>query len=219
MGVRTLALTGSRIAAAACLVLLAALIGCGDKETAPPDQVESAFLPRTSPQNLLHNLKQAYLERNAAEYESLLAVDFTFLLSEEDQAKPDMPDDWGLETECLIHRHMFDDGYVQQASLDFTVGNDLTWDAVQGMYTMMITNVDLFLYGSTPAHPTELKEYKVSDGRAKFWFRKNPWTTGAAHDSVWTIVMCEDNPTGSRGSTGSALSEAASWGSIKALYR
>ena len=91
---------------------------------------------------------------------------------------------------------MFDAEMVQTLTLDFVV-HDVVWDAAQGMYTVLIDNVNLFLYGSTPGHPTEVKEYTVSASRSKFWFRKNPWTTGAAHDSIWTIVQWEDNPTGS----------------------
>jgi hypothetical protein len=218
MSTRIPKLTWSRIVAAACLGLLAAFVGCGDKETAPPHQEESPFLPRTSPTNVLYNLKTAYAERNIAEYESLLAEpDFTFVLSEEDQAKPDMPDNWGRDPEIRIHGRLFDAEMVQQLTLNFNVG-DPVWDATQGMYTVVISHVNLYLYGATPGHPTEVKEYRVSDGRSKFWFRKNPWTTGAAHDSVWTIVMWEDNPTGSRGNMGPALSEVQTWGSIKALY-
>jgi len=207
----------SRIAAAACLVLLAALAGCGDKETDPPHHEESPFLSRTSPGNVLYNLKQAYKERSVAEYESLLANDFTFILSEEDQARPGMLDNWGRAPEITIHSRMFDAEMVQTLTLDFNIG-DVVWDATQGMYTVLIDNVNLYLYGSTPGHPTEVKEYTVSASRSKFWFRKNPWTTGAAHDSVWTIVMWEDNPTGSRGGMGAAVADHTSWGSIKALY-
>jgi hypothetical protein len=181
-------------------VLLTALgiAGCPFMpEDNPPIPPPPTFLSRTTPQNLLHNLKQAYKERNIAEYESLLAnPGFTFVLSEEDQAKPDMPDNWGRDPEILIHSRMFDAEMVQQLTLDFIVG-DVVWDPAQAMYSVLITNVNLYLYGSTPGHPTEVKEYRVSDSRSKFWFKKNPWTTAAAHDSIWTIVMWEDNPTGS----------------------
>ena len=185
----------SAIGVAVLLVALA-IVGCPFSPTKGDgdDHLIQTFLPRTSPQNLLHNLKQSYKERNIAEYESLLAnPGFTFVLSQEDQDKPDMPDSWGRDPEILIHSRMFDAEMVQTLTLDFIVG-DVTWDATQGMYTVMITNVNLFLYGATPGHPTEVKEYTVSDSRSKFWFKKNPWTTGAAHDSIWTIVQWEDNP-------------------------
>ena len=182
--------------AGAMLLLVLGIVGCpfspekgGGGGGNPP-----TFLPRTTPQNLLYNLKQAYKERNIAEYESLLAnPSFTFELSDEDQDKPEMPDNWGRDPEILIHSRMFDAEMVQQLTLDFIVG-DVEWDAIQGMYSVLITNVNLYLYGSTPGHPTEVKEYRVTDSRSKFWFKKNPWTTGAERDSVWTIVMWEDNP-------------------------
>jgi len=180
---------------------------------APPD-----FLPRTSPANLLLNLMAAYQLRNVAEYESLLASpDFAFVLSEEDQGKPGMPDSWGRDPEVSIHRHMFDAGMVRQLTLDFHLG-DVIWDATQGMYTVLIYNVNLYLYGATPGHPTEVKEYRVRGSRSKFWFRKNAWTTGAAHDSVWTIVRWEDVPYGSL-SAAPAAGEPATWGALKAIYR
>jgi hypothetical protein len=185
----------SAIGVAVLLVALA-VVGCPFSPTTGGggDEIISPFLPRTSPQNLLYNLKQAYKERSIAEYESLLAnPDFTFELSPEDQLKPDLPDQWGRDPEILIHSRMFDAEMVQQLTLDFAVG-DVVWDATQGMYTALITNVNLRLYGSTPGHPTEVKEYTVSGSTSKFWFRKNPWTTGAAHDSIWTIVLWQDNP-------------------------
>jgi hypothetical protein len=218
MSARIPKLTWSRIVAAVALVTLAAIAACDHDEGPMHHLAPWSFLARTTPQNLLHNLKQAYKERNIAEYESLLARDFTFILSEEDQAKPDMPDNWGRAPEITIHSRMFDAEMVQTLTLDFVVG-DVVWDATQGMYTVPIDNVNLFLYGSTPGHPTEVKEYRVSASRSKFWFRKNPWTTGAAHDSVWTIVMWEDNPTGSRSNGNSSASMPETWGSIKALYR
>lgn len=128
------------------------------------------------------------------------------MLSPEDQQRPDLPDDWERDTEILIHTRLFDAEYVQHLTLEFNVG-DVEWDSARGMYTVLITHVDFYLYGSTPGHPTEVKEYRVSDSRSKFWFRKNPWTTGAAHDSAWAIVRWEDIPIGSRGGTGSAVAE------------
>ena len=218
MGARIPKLTWPRFVAVACFAFLAAFAGCGDGKTSAPDHEESPFLPRTSPANLLHNLKTAYAERDVAEFDSLLAnPGFTFVLSQVDQDKPDMPDSWGRDPEILIHSRMFDAEMVQTLTLDFIVG-DVTWDATQGMYSVMVTNVNLFLYGSTPGHPTEVKEYTVSDSRSKFWFRKNPWTTGAAHDSVWTIVRWEDEPIGSRGARSPNAAERSSWGVIKTLF-
>jgi hypothetical protein len=191
---------------------LAAFAGCGDKETDPGHHEQSPFLPRTSASNVLHNLRQAYLDRNVAQYDSLLADDFTFVLSVEDQQKPDMPDNWTRDIEVAIHRHMFDPAMAQTLILAFDPA-DPVWDSADNMYAALISNVSLYLYGSTPAHPTDVKEYRVTGGRGKFWFRKNGWLAPGTADSVWTVVKWQDNPIGSRGTV-----ESQTWGSIKALY-
>jgi len=173
------------------------LVGCpfspSQDDGGPPPP--PPFLLRTTSQNLLYNLKQAYKLRNAAEYESLLARDFTFVLSAEDAAKPDMPDQWGRDPEIQIHQRMFDADMVQQLTLEFVV-EDLVWDPTDNMYTTIISNVNLYLYGSTPSHPNDPKEYRVANSRAKFWFRKNGWTAPGNPDSIWTVVKWEDNPVG-----------------------
>ena len=118
-----------------------------------PDPVDPLFLDPISPENLLANLKMAYHEREIAEYESLLAKDFTFVLSPEDAGQPGMPSQWGRNTEIGIHQRMFDADLVQSLSLDFIIG-DRVFDETDQLWTITITNVDLFLHGMTPDHPT-----------------------------------------------------------------
>jgi len=209
----------ARFLAGTAVCVVAAVAGCGhdhrvitDEELPPPP----ISLPRTSPANLLHNLKLAYERRNLAEYDSLLAEDFIFILSEEDQQKPDMPDLWRHDTEVQIHTRMFDTEYVQVLTLAYEIG-DSTWDAEEGKYAVVIQRVNLYLYGSTPGHPTDVKEYRISDSRSRFWFRRNGWLWPGTQDSVWTIVMWQDNPVRSR--EASAASSPATWGMLKAIYQ
>jgi hypothetical protein len=153
------------------------------------------FWNRTSATGLLHNLQKAYEKRNIAEYESLLATDFVFQLSNEDVVgHPEWPSQWGRDQEILVQSRMFDNESVQKLTLAFDVA-DSVWDPADDMYTTLISNVSLYLLGSTPGHP-EVKEYRVVNGRSKFWFRKNPWTASGKADSIWTIVKWEDNPIG-----------------------
>jgi hypothetical protein len=210
--------------AVVALCLAAGVAGCGDKENCwggwcgddpPPDP--PAFLPRTSPSNLLHNLQKAYEKRNIAEYESLLAKDFTFVLSVDDQERPGIPDSWGHDPEVLIHTRLFDPALVQMLTLTF-VPVDSVWDTEDSIYTALISNVNLFLVGATPAHPTDVMEYRISNGRAKFWFRKNGWTVPGKADSIWTIVRWQDNPVGGLATRGSAGVDPMSWGRLKAAF-
>jgi hypothetical protein len=153
----------------------------------------SDFRARTTPANVLYNLQKAYEKRSTAEFESLLATNFVFVLSPEDQQKPDMPDQWGRDQEIQIHSHMFDNELVQTLTLAFEPG-DPVWDPANGLYMVRIINVNLYLDGATPAHPSDVKEYRVTGGHAKFWFRKNPWFAADTRDSVWTIVQWADDP-------------------------
>lgn len=208
------------------LLAVLTIVGCPfspDKGGGDGPPVEPDFKERVTPQNLLYNLKQTYKLRNVAEYDSLLAMDFTFVLSAEDAAKPDMPDQWGRDPEIQIHQRMFDAEMVQTLTLDFVVG-DLAWDPAENMYAIIIRDVDLYLYGSpygsTPSHPADRREYWVRGSRSRFWFRKNGWVWPGTRDSVWTIVKWEDNPVaGSRPAWGPRAGEELTWGVIKALFR
>jgi hypothetical protein len=61
-----------------------------------------------------------------------------------------------------------------------------------------------------------VKEYRVDDGRAKFWFVRSGWVWPGTQDSVWAIALWADDPQGARKTWGGA--ERATWGSIKALF-
>jgi hypothetical protein len=149
--------------------------------------------------------------RDIAEYESLLAKNFEFVLSREDQQKPDLPDSWGREIEVQLHRRMLDAEYVQTLTLEFTVG-DLEWDPAFGMLTLLARRVSVYIYGSTPGHPTEVSVNQVRDSCSRLWFVRNRWTTGSRQDSVWTIVRWEDQPVADSCSVAGSFS----WGALKA---
>ncbi|MCK4415330.1 MAG: fibronectin type III domain-containing protein [Candidatus Eisenbacteria sp.] len=182
---------------------------------------QSPFALRDSPENVLHNLKMAYAERAVAEYESLLAMDFTFLLSAEDAAEPGMPESWGRQDEIGIHTNMFDYDRVQTLTLGFDSG-DRVFDPTDGLWTITITNVRLRLYGETPGNEGEGPvEYKVDNGTSKFWFRENDWTEPGTESDVWTIVKWKDQPIRpmSLSQEDPLPADGASWGTIKAVFR
>jgi hypothetical protein len=209
MSRRVLAPTGRRSPAVACLLVAAALVGCGDVDRPEDAGWGRDPLPRTSPANLLRNLQKAYEKRNIAEYESLLAKDFVFTVSAEDSLIPGMPDySWGHDSEVQAHTHMFDAGLVQTLTVTFVAAKPV-WDPADRMYTVVVSNVNLDINGVTPAHPTDVREHRVTNGREKFWFRKNGWLSPGTPDSVWTIVRWDD----------AGVSGQESWGSIKVLYR
>ena len=213
----------SRHLIAGVVILIAGLgWGCGNEWTLPPDEIPgSPFLPRSSPENLLANLKAAYADRNLAEYESLLARNdpaFIALLCPRDGGMPGWPDErycWGSQTEIDIHELMFDTTFVKTLTLDYTIG-ERQWHGTIHMWSIPVADVNLRLCGIIPGREGEgVQELKVEGATSQFWFRKEPWTVPGARDSVWTIVRWEDpTPEGLQ-----TPGHTASWGEVKRLYR
>lgn len=179
------------------LPVVAGLAGCpfmtdtGEKPDVP---TPPKFEARTSPENLLSNLKTSYEERELAEYESLLATDFTFFYED---AQTHIPDSWSRQEEIDIHENMFDSDYVQTLRLDFDYGavilDTLKSTPQDSLWEMTITNVDLYLFGTSPGFPDEApQKYEMEDGIQRFWFRKNPWKDPGANEYVWTIVEWQE---------------------------
>jgi len=190
----------------ACIVFLGltGIVGCPfspeDKDdiVVPPPKFKS----RISPENLLENLKTAYREREVAEYESLLANNFTFVLSLEDQDEPDMPDQWGRNTEIEIHRNIFDNENVHTLTLEFVPGSQ-EWEPIENMWSILVTNIDLTLTGVVPGQE-ELGQQTltVDDATSRFWFAEagpatgnaTSWTEPGTQNKIWKIVKWQDHP-------------------------
>jgi len=189
-----------------CITILGltGIVGCpfspddaGDPPPPPP-----VFKPNTAPESLLYNLKMAYTKRDVAEYESLLANNFTFLLSEEDQSQPDLPDQWGRDDEIQIHRNMFDSEIVQQLTLTFEM-MDQEWEPTENMWSILIYNVNLNLYGIIPGdEDPNPQSLKVENSSSRFWFAETGpatgnttgWNAPGTSNRIWKIVKWQDNP-------------------------
>ncbi len=185
-----------RILALAALAAagVALMSGCPfstDPKDPPPP--EDPYLPRTSAANLLLNLKTAYLLREVAPYESLLARDFEFYFSEEDQS---IAEKLTRDEEISIHRNMFGSDEVQNITLSFTTG-DLTEDVNKpdprypdrNLWTITLTNVDLTLRVVNEGQTTT---YELQDGIEQYWFREEAWTDRKTGDKIWTIVQWKE---------------------------
>jgi hypothetical protein len=208
------------------LLLPLSMSGCCDRCTDPDDDAaDLIFRPRTSPQNLLHNLLKAYQYREIAEVESLLADDFAFYFSDGDTSRPGIPESWDRIREIDAHEGMFDREFVQSLSMEFAVdsivpdpeyanGEDSVW--VAG-----VNYLDLDLFGIPRSHPGEPPQYyKVEDSRAQFWFRRSSRIEPTTGEPIWTIIKCKETTT-----TNWLLrplrpcpAESTSWGVIKVLF-
>jgi hypothetical protein len=196
----------ARKASAAIAALVVVFAGCGDKETGPGNHEKPAYLPRTSAANLMHNLRQSVTDRDLAQYDSLLADDFVYVVSLEDQPKPDMPEEWGRESELSIVTRMFDPDSVQTLALDFVTGPVL-WNPVHRLYMVPVSDESFRFRGFVPGRPDGPTEVHATGARAKLWFRKNGWFAPGTVDSVWTVVYWEETPP-----------EGDSWGTIRAAF-
>ena len=202
--------------ACTCLVLA----GCNQDSTSPPVVDPSPFAPRDSPERLLENLDTAYELRNVVEYDSLLAEDFEFVLSEEDQAQPGLPDSWGRVVESGLHANLFSADLVNRLELSFEIGERF-WDetASPPMWSIIISNVRLGLNGRTPGESVVM-DFQIYFASAQFWFRENPWTADGSSCPAWSIVRWEDKGGGFVARGPESLSgQRATWGSIKSLFR
>ncbi len=205
---------GIALAMALCLAALAGSCS-GDKGTnsdGGDGGDEGPFLPRTSARNLLRNLAAAYAERDSAAFDSLLARDFGFFESEEDQ---EIGARWTLQNEHDAHARMFGSEDVLTLTLSFNLGtvvlDEERTTIDDSVYVSIISNVNLLLYGLTPAFPDEVDEYLVLGAREEFWFRKNGWTDPEDGQPVWTIVEWKSLEP-------EASEEHYTWGEIKALF-
>jgi hypothetical protein len=77
----------------------------GDKVPTPPPE----YRDRTSPENVIHNLKTAYEYKSADNYLDCMSEDFIFYPSDDDQADPQnpLPDKWYKSDEQEMHDNMF----------------------------------------------------------------------------------------------------------------
>ncbi len=151
---------------------------------------ESPFKPRTSPENLLMNLRAAYLERDPVQFDSLLAKDFTFEVSEWSVQEENLEPSWGREEEMRIHHHMFEGTSIQQLTLEFDIGPRKDPDeGEEGDVVIEIHNVTMYLHAFIEG---EEIQKRVNGDMSRFLFRKNGWTDPATGDSIWTIVRWKD---------------------------
>ncbi len=203
------------------LLLLAALgTACSSDECGPIERDDpDPFLPRTSAENLLLNLKQAYNDRELAEYDSLLADEFTFVYKPDESTIEEYLD---VTQELGIHAHIFGTQYVQELSVDFEIGSP-TVDAGQTapgdtVWTVLMTGVHLMLLGTTPDHPTVTESLELIDATQQFWFKKTGWTDPSSGLPILALVRWEDlgSTAGESNSRGSA---PLTWGGIKDMFK
>ncbi len=214
----------SRMSARSCGILAAAALclvaGCDNSTEPKRKDTGPAYLARTSPQNLLVNLKLACVNRDLAPYDSLLAAGFEFYFSAEDTS---IAEKLNRSEEIAVHRNLCSSTKVESIALSFTLG-DLTLDTDQPdpahpgqfLWTLTATNVDLRLQVTEDG---ATKTYEMQDGVEQFWFREESWTD-AHGNAIWAIVKWKElTDLIPDGAARTMAVELRSWGQIKAQFR
>ncbi len=184
------------VAVAALSVAAMAILGGCPFMTKPEEKPPTptvTYLPRTSAENLLKNLKTAYVHRQAAPYESLLATDFEFFFAEEDQH---IAEKYTRADEVEVNQNMCNSSDVDYVQLDFSVG-DLLPDPTKAdpkypdrnLWKLTATNVDLELRRREGG---DSKTYQLQNGIQNFWFREESWVDPKNGLKVWTIVQWQE---------------------------
>jgi len=226
------------IVAIACLILA----GCSDSTKPHPRKCENCLLPRTSPHNVLNNLRIIYSVADdtvntpedahalAAKYRELFHPDFKFYFIPGDQP-PGFPEGWwGRDDEVAAFDSLMVDraaGIVTDVRLSWSPGavvpdNRMTNPPPPEVPALlhpdwMHINVTSILLDIVTPNTT----YRVSNGQADFYFAPDP-----ADTTLWVITEWYDDPSsgvspnGVRSrSSGSTLLSMTRWGRIKALFR
>jgi len=166
----------------------------------PQDPPNADYRDRLTPEDVIHNLKTAYIYMNAAEYLDCLSEDFIFYPNEDDVQNPELeiPDEWYKSDEQLMHQSMFaEDSDVESISLTLT---NVSIDYVEGLpgdpsddIYIYVEDVDLRvnLYGGLTYLATADSEYH---------FRVDVDQQGEEGEIWWEVYLWYDLDT--RGGSG-----------------
>ena len=200
-----------------CLVVALSATGCWNP-FAPPEgedpPVNVSYKLRTSRENVLHNLRQAYVYKNLDEYLDCMSEDFMFYLNPDDPYEdPENPldDSWDKQTEEDIHEAMFAD--VERISLTMThisdqvidppdPGDPPTWEYVEEIDLRVAIPPDLTL---------------LADADQKFLFQIDPLEVGPAGETLYEIYEWHDLPALRRDDAPDG--ERVTVSALKAMYR
>lgn len=204
-----------------CLGLLVYGLSCSDDDSPTRHESPPAIPDRSSPEAVLTSLREAYLNRQANDYDSLLAADFEFHFCEEDYQ---IAQKLTRSEEVQVHRNMFGSADVQDVALSFTLeepvpdaGRPDTLGADTHLWTVLMVNTDLELRRTEGG---SYWTYMVEDALERFWFRRERRVTPGTGQPIWTIVDWAELSYGGDkgGGRGVAKVEGCTWGQIKCLF-
>ena len=212
-----------------------AVLACADEKrpVKPPVEDPNGFRSLTSPENVMHNLRLAYNQRNIVEYQKLLqentsilrsapTIGFTFFFSAGDVSSGETPSQWGYLDEVQVTTNMFSNYDPNDPNVDPISDIDLqlfldgvTWIDHEDVTTGETWKKATITYNYTIQ--AGVNTYIVGSSNAKGEFIVRPDVVDGKTE--YRLVTWRDLGTDSRAvSASSARSQEKSWGLIKSLY-
>jgi len=201
-------------------------LGCGKNSTSQKiDPPPAPFVTRTSPQNLLMNLKEIYNTKTFDQFTDLFDDQFEFHFSDADVASGEVPETLSKVAEVSIHEVMVGGDWIDSLELEYSIGPmtlDETMTTVAGdsVWTITITSITLELKGRLPGWPEMTPmTWRMDNGECRFWFQKHgpggeqeidPYSG----EHIWTIYRWQEMGHKARHSS----VDTQSWGGIKAMF-
>jgi hypothetical protein len=192
--------------------------GCATVDAPKYTGWEMPGADRSSPQAVLKSLREAYMLLEPSVYDSLLAEDFEFRFSAEDQQ---IGVTLTRGQEMTIHGNMCNSPDVDKIVLTFvlsepTLDEDKPNAGHPGefLWTVLMTNTDLTLY-------TNAQTYLVENAIERFWFRQSEGVANGPAGPVWKIVEWDEIGLSPGNAVGNApeRASATTWGRIKSIFR
>ena len=184
--------------------------------------VTTTYGARTSILSVIHDLAQAYQDRNRDEYGKLFDDQFTFIFDPFDAEKYWIPDSWGLADELLSAQHLFGfgaqpnrDGYrAESIELQFRAGPEESTDLNPAWKKVTLSEVYLTV-GSRHKDTGDPMTYRVEGDMAHLYFVETDEFDAGNGLKIWKIVRWDDKP---KGHASLRVTQTTTWGQIKAAW-
>jgi hypothetical protein len=183
-------------------VLVFALSGCWNPfapnkgKTKPIEPAD--YRDRETPEDVIHNLRTAYIWKNAAQYLDCLSEDFIFYPTDEDVQDPNanIPPEWYKPQESEMHTNMFDSGSdVESISLVLT---EMTSEYIEGIPGDLSDDIYIYREGVDLRVNLVTGTTLLATAPSEYWFRVDQDQQGEGGEIWWEIYLWYDNPIDTR---------------------
>jgi hypothetical protein len=181
------------------VVLATGCIFSPDKKKVIEPPGPDNYLPMSTISNVIHNLKQAYIDRNFDEYAKLFTDDFQFYFDPNDDG---VPDSWALGDELNVHRNMFggqpnlEGNYVTGIELAFLEGEPDVDPQFADYKRVVLSTVDLRVDTRNEVNGDVTLYLTPAGSQAHLYFFQTEEIDPETEQPIWKIAAWKDLGTG-----------------------